>query len=115
MNIDELENLLTVAKKLGRVNPREKHLWKEASLTFLGEKFNGEHCSKCWINLIKKLTNYLTKYKKDEEIKKIDVGDTNIESVENDEIETTTIELIETIENEVVEEEKPKKKKKKSE
>lgn len=115
MNIDELENLLTVAKKLGRVNPREKHLWKEASLTFLGEKFNGEHCSKCQINLIKKLTNYLTKYKKDEEIKKIDVGDTNIESVENDEIETTTIELIETIENEVVEEEKPKKKKKKSE
>jgi len=115
MNIDELENLLTVAKKLGRVNPREKHLWKEASLTFLGEKFNGEHCSKCWINLIKKLTNYLTKYKKDEEIKKIDVGDTNIESVENNEIETTTIEMIETIENEVVEEEKPKKKKKKSE
>lgn len=115
MNIDELENLLTVAKKLGRVNPREKHLWKEASLTFLGEKFNGEHCSKCWINLIKKLTNYLTKYKKDEEIKKNDVGDTNIESVENNEIETTTIEMIETIENEVVEEEKPKKKKKKSE
>jgi len=54
-------------------------------------------------------------YKKDEEIKKIDVGDTNIESVENNEIETTTIEMIETIENEVVEEEKPKKKKKKSE
>lgn len=117
MNIDELENLLTVAKKLGRVNPREKHLWKEASLTFLGEKFNGEHCSKCWINLIKKLTNFLTKYKKDEEIKKIDVSDRNVEKFENTETQTTTEtdELIETVENEVVEEEKPKKKKKKSE
>lgn len=117
MNIDELENLLTTAKKVGRVNPKEKHLWKEASETFLNEKFKGEHCSKCWINLIKKLTNYLTKYKKDEEIKKNDVGDTNVESVENIETETTTetIELIETVENEVVEEVKPKKKKKKSE
>jgi len=47
MNIEELENLLTTAKKVGRVNPREKHLWKEASLTFLNENFKGEHCSKC--------------------------------------------------------------------